>query len=91
MRFVPVPTTANTNVFHPTRDVSVAEHSRKILSTTERPKSLCIIWGFSTNCHFDICIFSSSADGTKIYAEVQFWHAESLEGDKIRNQMGNHR
>ena len=70
MRFVPVLTTADTNVFHPTRVASEAECSRKNLSTTERPKSLCIIRVFGTNCHFDIRIFSSSADGTKIDAEV---------------------
>lgn len=90
MRFVPVLTTADMNVFHPTRDASVAEHSKNI-STTGRPKSLCIIWVFSRNCHFDICIFSFSAEGTKIQAEVQILCAESLERDKIRNQMGSHR
>lgn len=91
VKFVTVLTTVDMNGFHPTRDASVAEHSRKNLSTSERPKSPCIIWIFSTNCHFNIYISSSNADGTKIHAEVQLWCAESLEGDNIRNQMGSHR
>lgn len=71
MRFVPVRTTSDMNVFHPAREASVAEHLRKNLSATERPKASCIIWVFSTNRHFDICIFSSSVNGTKIQTEVQ--------------------
>lgn len=61
MRFVPIPTIASINVFHPRRNASVAEHSRK---------NLCTVWVFNTYYHFDICIFSSSADGAKIHTEV---------------------
>lgn len=91
MRFVPVPTMADMNVFHPTRYASVAEDSGRNLSTTERPQKPLYNLGFQYKLHLDICIFSSGADGTKIQAELQIWCAESLEGGKIRNQMGSHR
>lgn len=68
MRFVPIQTIADMNVFHPARDASGAEHLSQYHRETQ---SLCIISVFSTNCHFDICIFSSSANGTKIQTKVQ--------------------